>query len=94
MAQQPIHSAGSSPSPAVSQPTSTNAATASAAISQKTMAAGDSTSGARFNSMNDLKEKAPKVYQAMMVGIAQNICKDMQEAQARLKKIMRESRIT
>lgn len=75
------------------QPTSTNAATASAAISQKTVGAGEETSGStRFNSMADLKEKAPKVYNAMMQGIAQNICRDMEQAQARLKKIMEEGR--
>jgi len=92
MAQPPIHSTPPVASQAVTQPVATNAATASGALSQKTMAAGDSTSGATFNSMNDLKEKSPKLYHAMMAGIAQSICKEMQEAQARLKQIMREAR--
>lgn len=92
MTQQPIQSTSNAAAQSVTQPTSTNAATASASASQKTVSAGESTSGSKFNSMNDLKEKAPKVYQAMMVGIAQNICKEMEEGQARLKKIMDEAR--
>lgn len=81
------------PSASAAQPTSTNAATASAAISQKTVAAGDETSGSsRFNSLADLKEKSPKVYNAMMVGIAQNICRDMEDGQQRLKRLMEEGR--
>lgn len=92
MDQKPITSTPPVASQAVAQPSATNASTASASLSQKTMAAGEPTSSTHFNSMNDLKEKAPKVYQAMMVGIAQSICKEMQEAQARLKQIQREGR--
>ncbi len=60
---------------------------------KKTVAAGDETSGSsRFNSLADLKEKSPKVYNAMMVGIAQNICRDMEDGQQRLKRLMEEGR--
>ncbi len=44
------------------------------------------------SSMADLKEKSPKVYNAMMQGIAINICREMQDHQRRLKKITRKAR--
>lgn len=88
-----LDNAASVPAVTTAQPSSKNAATAEASASQRTAGAGEETSGStRFNSLEDLKEKAPQVYNAMMLGIAQNICKDMQEAQQRLKTMMRESR--
>lgn len=42
-----------------------------------------------FNSMADLKDKYPELYNRMMQGIAINICRDMQRAQTRLKQEMR-----
>lgn len=44
----------------------------------------------QISSLNDLKAKAPEVYDAMLKGIAQNIISEMREAQERLKKKMRE----
>lgn len=42
----------------------------------------------RIGSMADLKEKAPKVYNAMLEGIAMQIVNQMSDAQARLKQMM------
>lgn len=45
----------------------------------------------KFKDMNELKAKAPKVFNAMMQGIAINIIGEMQDHQTRLKKLWRES---
>lgn len=42
-----------------------------------------------IGSMDELRKKAPKVYNQMLLGIATNICSEMQRHQARLKEIMR-----
>lgn len=46
----------------------------------------------RISSLADLKEKAPKVWEAMLLSIAQTICMNMDRANDRLKKLMREGR--
>lgn len=51
------------------------------------------TTKTQVSSLAELKEKAPKVYEQMMVGIAMQICRKMEKSQARLKRIMREYRI-
>lgn len=48
------------------------------------------TSATTISSLADLEKKAPKVYKAMLQGIAMNICNQMQHNQERLKKLMRE----
>lgn len=48
----------------------------------------DISSTTAIHSMAELKEKAPKVYKAMLEGIAMKIVNDMQDSQARLKKMM------
>lgn len=50
------------------------------------------TGATTFESLNDLQKKAPKVFNAMMQGIAINIIGEMQDHQTRLKKLWRESR--
>ena len=45
-----------------------------------------------IGSLNELKDKAPEVYDKMMIGIAYSICRRMREHAERLKKTMRESR--
>lgn len=42
------------------------------------------------HSLADFKEKAPKVYKQMLMGIAQSITGEMQRSQERLKKQMKE----
>lgn len=49
-------------------------------------------SSTTISSMADLKEKAPKVYNAMMQGIATQIITQMQDASNRLKEMMRKAR--
>jgi len=73
------------------QPSSANPSTAEA---QATANAGkkEISAATRISSLAELKEKAPKVYQKMMEGIAMNIVGDMREHQERLKKMMREGR--
>lgn len=44
-----------------------------------------------IRSLDDLKKKAPQVYHHMMMGIATNICSEMQHHQERLKQAMRDS---
>lgn len=48
---------------------------------------GEVTMDTKITSLKDLKEKAPKVWKAMMIGIATNICKDMQNAQDRIHQL-------
>lgn len=44
------------------------------------------------SSMQDLKNQSPEVYDAMMEGIAMQICSESRRAQERLRKISREAR--
>lgn len=45
-----------------------------------------------YSSLSDLQQQAPEVYQAMMQGIAMNICNDMEQEQAHLQQIQEEFR--
>lgn len=54
-------------------------------------AKGNFTAATKIASVNDLREKAPKVWNAMCQGIAQNICIESQHYTDRLKKMMREA---
>lgn len=47
----------------------------------------DSAKEVYVKNLGDLKEQAPEVYNAMMMGIAQDIIKDMQDHQERIKEI-------
>ncbi len=44
------------------------------------------------NSMEALREKSPKVYDAMLLGIATSICNRMKDSQKRIQKMNREAR--
>lgn len=44
------------------------------------------------SNMNELKERAPDLYKAMMQGLAMNICNEMQKHQKRFKEILRKAR--
>lgn len=55
--------------------------------------AGGGVSGqTKISSLEDLREKAPEVYQKMLEGIAQKIVNEIKEHQDRLKKMMEEAR--
>lgn len=45
-----------------------------------------------FNSMEDLKNSEPELYQKMMESIGMKICNQMRQHQAHLKEMMREAR--
>ena len=75
-----------SPTP-VAAPSSAHAATAGAVASAN---GGEANSTTKIGSMEDLKKKAPKLYQKMLEGIAMAICNDMKEHQDRLKQLMRD----
>ncbi|MFQ5728769.1 MAG: hypothetical protein ACE5GN_00210 [Waddliaceae bacterium] len=45
-----------------------------------------------IGSLNDLKDKAPEVYDKMMIGIAYSIVRRMRQHAEKLKKMMREGR--
>lgn len=49
------------------------------------------TSDTKFNSLDELKKKAPKVYNKMLEGMAMTICNEMQHRQDEIKKKRRES---
>ena len=51
---------------------------------------GTVTSSTTVNSLEELKKKAPEVYDQMVLGIATNLCNEFKAQQERLKKIMRE----
>lgn len=44
-----------------------------------------------INNLGDLKAKAPKVYKAMMQGIAMSICNEMQQSQQRVNQMIQEN---
>jgi hypothetical protein len=47
-----------------------------------------------INNLADLKEKAPEMYQKMLEGIAQTICRQIKRQDDRLRQKMREGRTT
>jgi hypothetical protein len=69
------------------QPTSTDPTTAGAVASSNSGGSSPLSSSTTVNSMNDLKKKAPQLYNAMMQGIALQICNQMQEEQAQLEQL-------
>ena len=44
-----------------------------------------------ISNMNELRTKAPKVFKAMMLGIAMQICREQQDHANRLKEMIRNS---
>ena len=53
---------------------------------------GKADSFTQVSSMEDLKNKAPEVYQKMMEGIAMKICNEMRSSQERIKDMNRKAR--
>lgn len=71
-------------------PSSANAATAEAAMS--TNASAEATGATKISSLEDLKNKAPKVFHQMMVSLATTMISDMRKHQERLKKLQQKGR--
>lgn len=79
--------------PLTTQPSATDATTAAAAVSTNTPnQIAEASSKTSIKSLADLKRKAPKVYNFMMLSIAQNMCIQMQHDQDKLTEMWREFR--
>lgn len=87
-ASMPIPEVPAAPPP-VQAPSSSDPTTAGA-VAQQNYAAVSGKS--KVSSLNELKEKAPEVYRAMVEGIATTICEEMKRNQEHLKKIMDDAR--
>ena len=62
------------------------------AANQVRASQGEYTAATVVKSMAEVREKAPKVYNAMLQGIAQSICSRMKRSQDRLAAMMRKAR--
>ena len=62
------------------------------ASTQSQAPTGKADSFTQVSSLEDLKNKAPEVYQKMMEGIAMKICNEMRSSQDRIKEMNREAR--
>lgn len=80
-----INSVSSNTAPA---PTSADPSTAGNAASANV--SDNYTAATKIGTLAELKKRAPKLYNAMMMGIAQSVCRDMQDHAERLKSLMRE----
>lgn len=78
------------PAESPSVPSSADPSTAGQVVS--THSKQQYTAATKINSIEDLKTKAPKLYNAMLQGIAMTICRDMQDHIERFRKLMREGR--
>lgn len=76
---------GSAPAQGTSGPQST-------APGGNAQAASKYTAATTVTSIQDLQTKAPELWHAMLMGIAQNIMGQMREAQQRLKEMMQKQR--
>lgn len=74
---------------AASAPSASNPTTAGAAASMNTPVVSSKT---KINSLADLKKKAPKVYNQMMLSIQEMVRRDLQRHQQNLKKALRDTR--
>lgn len=80
---------------AAAQAANTSNIPAKSISSHKTAPTGHSGGGeipSQFSSLNELKEKAPEVWNMMMMMVAQSICSQMKSQSDNLKKIIREGR--
>ncbi len=78
------------PSVSSTAPSAADPATAGAAMS--TNASGEATGATKISSLADLKNKAPKVYYQMMLGLATSVISDMRTHQDRLKDMQQKAR--
>lgn len=79
---QPISGSSTSSTQAVDANASAGTPSAAAQVNAST----------HISSVGDLKDKAPKVYDAMMMSIAQRITNEMNDHQQRIKRINDEAR--
>jgi hypothetical protein len=64
--------------------------TTAAAVASANAPTGQLTGSSTISSLAELKRKAPELYKQMLLGIAMNICDDMQQHQDRLKELIRD----
>lgn len=89
MSADPTAAAGAVPPPSSTDPSA--AATGGPGAPNPADGVGSDVSNVtQINSLADLREKAPKVYNAMMQGIAMNVTNDMKHHQEELKKLQKE----
>lgn len=74
--------------PANSTPSASDAVNAKAVASAHR--GGSVDSNTTISSLDDLKKKAPKLHEQMLMGIGMSICRSMEHHQDELKKMMRE----
>lgn len=79
-----------SPSPSVSHSSSTSGTSGPAASTGASAAVAAATSSTTIASIAELKQKSPKLWNAMMQSIAQNICIDMQHHSDHLIQMMKQ----
>ncbi len=77
-------------SPEVTDPTAAANAAAADEASGPNPNGAEVSSMTRIGSLAELKEKSPKVYDAMMQGIATTICNRMKDHEERRQKIIKE----
>lgn len=85
-----MSNAASVPNVTAAQPTASDPTTAAAVVSSNKAV----NSYTKISSVEDLRKKAPKVYNAICQGIAEQICYQMKHAQDRIKQKMREDNQT
>lgn len=71
-------------------PSSADPTTAAAVASSN--ASAETKGNVKFSSLEDLRKKAPKVYNQLMLSIATTIIRGMNDHQERLKKMRQEAR--
>lgn len=79
-------SVSSSPTPSAADISTNSVAQAGAAQAH----GGTVNSNTKISSLQDLKEKAPEVWQKMLEGIGMKICNEMRHHEERIKKLRRE----
>ncbi len=74
------------------QPSSANPTVAGNVASANQGGGAGYSAATKVETVNDLKTKAPKLWQAMLLGIATNICNESQHHTDRIKQILRDMR--
>lgn len=86
----PVNNNEQSTSTAPTQPSSAKPSIAGAVAAGNTDSFKSKSLSTTIGSMNELKEQAPDIYNAIMKGLAESIISEMREGQERVKKKMRE----
>ena len=88
----PIIPTDPAPPSQVQQPKATDPTTAGAIATSGTPGAAGYSASTTIKTLDELKKKAPEVYNATIRSIAQSICRRMEHNQAALKKLWQEMR--